>query len=112
MVANSSPSTAINGSTQSSTPSTKFVPISFTNLTTVRLDNNNFLGWRKQVLSAVKGHKLHNFLFGSITSPQKFLRPEDEGEGSVNPAGPVTNVLAPFDHDGFSVISCDQVRDY
>ena len=72
-------------STATGTSVSRFVPVSFSNLTTVRLDNNNYLCWQKQVLSAVRGHKLQRFLFGSPESPKKFLCKEDEELDNVNP---------------------------
>ncbi|WJZ94173.1 hypothetical protein VitviT2T_013052 [Vitis vinifera] len=48
-----------------SSSSSRFIPISFSHSISVRLDNNNFLFWRKQVLAAIRGHKLYNFVFGT-----------------------------------------------
>ena len=62
----------------------KFTPISFNNLMTIRLSNSNFLIWRKQVLSAIHGHKLQDFLLESKTPPKKFLSAEEESLGTIN----------------------------
>ena len=65
--------------------SSKFSLVTFSNSSTVRLDNNNFLCWRKQVLASIRGYKLQDFVFGSKPPPKKFLRPEDEENTIVNP---------------------------
>lgn len=57
----------------------------FSHLIASKLDQNNFLIWRKQVLSLVKGYRRQHFLFGSIPPLVKFLYAEDEILGRATP---------------------------
>lgn len=82
MASETETSTSIDGASSSSL---KFIPISFNNAISVRLDNKNFLLWRKQVLSAIRGHKLQHFVFGTRSPPKKFVEPDDERIGKINP---------------------------
>ena len=63
----------------------KIVLIVFNNAISVKLDVTNFLVWRKQVLAAVRGYKLHGFLLSTTTPPQQFLSDSDKKIGKVNP---------------------------
>lgn len=65
--------------------SSKFVPLFFTHPISSKLDQNNFIVCRKQVLATIRGHQLQNYLFGSIPPPAKFLAPGDEIPGRINP---------------------------
>ena len=77
-----SPIAAMEGSSLSSV--TSFNPVTFNNSLTLRLDNENYLIWRKQVFSAIKGHKLQDYVLGTKSPPKKFSSPEDEESGNVN----------------------------
>lgn len=44
-----------------SNPTSKFVLVPFNHSLSIRLDNINYLVWRKQVLSTIQGHKLQDF---------------------------------------------------
>ena len=68
----------------SSSSTVKFVHVTFTNSSTVRLDQHNFIVWRKQVLTTVRDHKLQAFLSGSSIKPEKFLTQEDKELDRVN----------------------------
>uniref|UniRef100_A0A803Q712 Retrotransposon Copia-like N-terminal domain-containing protein n=1 Tax=Cannabis sativa TaxID=3483 RepID=A0A803Q712_CANSA len=68
----------------SSTPNT-FTPVVFSHKVSVKLDENNFLLWRPQVLSAIRGHRLQHFISASHSPPRKFLNQEDEILNNVNP---------------------------
>ena len=60
-------------------------PIVFNNSIGMKLDLNNFLVWRKQVLSTVRGHDLQDFLFGTGEVPAKFAELGDEELMKINP---------------------------
>ena len=68
-----------------SSSASRFILVSFSHSVSIRLDNNNFLLWRKQVLAAIRGHKLQNFVFGTKPSPLRFLTLRDEEMDNVNP---------------------------
>ena len=67
-----------------SSSSSKSVLVSFSNSHSVRLDNNNYILWRRLILSTVRGHNLQRFIFGSKSALERFLALEDEDLGSVN----------------------------
>ena len=73
------------GTTAVETSSQRFLLISFSHPIKMKLGQNNFLIWRKQVLSLIKGYRLQNFLFGFIPPPMKFLFVEDDILGHVTP---------------------------
>ncbi|KAL5802850.1 hypothetical protein ACOSQ4_031155 [Xanthoceras sorbifolium] len=39
---------------------------------TVKLDSNNFLLWRQQILAAIKGNRLSSFIDSAVPSPPRF----------------------------------------
>ena len=62
-------------------------PIVFNNPIGMKLDLNNFLVWRKQVLSTARGHDLQDFLLSSTGgAPVKFAELGDEELEVVTPA--------------------------
>ncbi|KAL6322290.1 hypothetical protein AAG906_005259 [Vitis piasezkii] len=70
--------------TLASSSSSHFVPISFNHSTSVKLENHNFLIWRKQIFSAIRGHNLQHFVIGVHDPPLKFRSSEDRSRGIVN----------------------------
>ena len=62
-----------------------FVPISFTHPIALKLDNDNFLIWRKQVLATIRGFRLQHFLSASTVSPLLYRSRDDEANGIINP---------------------------
>ena len=110
MASQTSSSTAMDGSSSSIT---KFVPVSFTNSSTVRLDQNNFIVWRKQVLTTVRGHKLQSFLFGSSAIPKKFLSDEDKNnDRRLGTTRPTAGFVASLSHDRVSPFKDGELRDF
>ena len=57
---------------------------SFTHFLMVKLDNNNFLIWKQQVFSAIKGYGLQRFDFGGGEIPKRFFSQEDARFGRFN----------------------------
>ena len=47
--------------------------ISMPNIVTVKLNNDNFLLWKAQLVSYFKGQELFRYIDGSITKPPKFI---------------------------------------
>ena len=54
-----------------------FVNISFNHLTSVKLENHNFLIWRKWIFSAICSHNLPHFVIGARDPPLKFRSSKD-----------------------------------
>ncbi|KAL9451424.1 hypothetical protein AB3S75_013063 [Citrus x aurantiifolia] len=46
---------------------------SFSFITPVKLDQNNFILWRTQVLTSIKGNGLEGFVNGDRKCPEQFL---------------------------------------
>ncbi|KAK2649350.1 hypothetical protein Ddye_016839, partial [Dipteronia dyeriana] len=44
----------------------------------IKLDQNNFIYWKAQILPIVKAFDLEEFIFGPVRSPQKYIEVEDE----------------------------------
>ena len=65
--------------------SSRFLHASFTHCLTLKLDNNDFIIWCKQILATVRGHKLQHFLLAMKTPPLKFLELGDEAVDKINP---------------------------
>ena len=42
-------------------------------VTPVKLDQNNFIVWRTQILASIKGNSLESFINGDRTCPEQFL---------------------------------------
>ncbi|RVX06732.1 Retrovirus-related Pol polyprotein from transposon TNT 1-94 [Vitis vinifera] len=61
MEANISP--AIANPNPNALSSTRFVPINFNHSLSVKLDNKNFLIWKQQIVSAIRGYGLQKFVF-------------------------------------------------
>lgn len=61
---------------------TRNAPISFKHVLSVKLDNENHLLWKQQVLAAVRGHNLTQFLESS-NQPVKFVSDQDESAKAV-----------------------------
>ena len=63
--------------------------ISFTFAATVKLDRSNFLLWRKQVLTSIKGNRLEKFISEPQIVPEQYLSnaiTDGSGENVENPA--------------------------
>ncbi|KAL6343618.1 hypothetical protein AAG906_024983 [Vitis piasezkii] len=58
--------------TLESSSSSHFVSISFNHSTSVKLENHNFLIWRKQIFSSIRGHNLQHFVTRIHDPPLKF----------------------------------------
>ena len=71
-------------STSSSSSSCRFVPISFNQVSLVKLENHNVLIGRKQIFSATRGHNLQHFVTGAYDTPLKYLSAEDRARGIIN----------------------------
>lgn len=56
---------------------------SFKNVLSVKLDNENYLLWKQQVMAAICGHNLLHYLEAS-SRPPKYLTTQDEISGSIN----------------------------
>ena len=50
----------------------RFLPVSLTHYFSMKLDNNNFLIWKQQVVSAIKGYGLQRFVFFESAIPPRF----------------------------------------
>uniref|UniRef100_A0A803QF40 Retrotransposon Copia-like N-terminal domain-containing protein n=1 Tax=Cannabis sativa TaxID=3483 RepID=A0A803QF40_CANSA len=61
-----------------------FTPVVFSHKVSVKLDDNNFLLWRPQILSAIRGHRLQDYISDSFQPPLKYLNQEDEVLGQIN----------------------------
>lgn len=79
-VLEASPNSAMGGAPGASSSSISFIsgPVSYSYPLSVRLDNDNFLLWRKLVVSMIQGHNLQHFVLGSRSPPVKFLSIEVE----------------------------------
>ena len=55
---------------------------SYSFVTPVKLDQNNFILWRTQVLASVKGNGLEGFINGDLKCPEQFLPFTSTGEAS------------------------------
>lgn len=66
----------------------------------IKLDRNNYILWKSQVLSTLRGHGLEGYVDGSHKCPSKFvassLIKETSAEATINP-----NYLARRKHDQF-----------
>ncbi|RVW50500.1 Retrovirus-related Pol polyprotein from transposon TNT 1-94 [Vitis vinifera] len=63
--------------------STRFVPINFNHSLSVKLDNKNFLIWKQQIVSAIRGYGLQKFVFSDDEVPVQFLTREDARSGKA-----------------------------
>ncbi|KAF7834790.1 Retrovirus-related Pol polyprotein from transposon TNT 1-94 [Senna tora] len=81
----SSKVTASGGPTGITVEVPKFSPQGFAHPISNKLDENNYLTWRMQVVATVKGYNLYQFLVGGKHVPLKFLTDEDAESDSVNP---------------------------
>ena len=66
-----------------SSSSAKFAPVTFSHPLTTKLNNTNFIIWRKQVMATIRGHCLQSFIFGA-SPPLKFLTDQDKQACNVN----------------------------
>ena len=55
---------------------------SYNFVTPVKLDRNNVILWRTQVLASVKGNGLEGFINGVLKCPEQFLPFTSTGEAS------------------------------
>ncbi|KAL5777012.1 hypothetical protein ACOSP7_009938 [Xanthoceras sorbifolium] len=47
----------------------------------IKLDDNNFIYWKTQILPVIKAFDLEDFIFGSSKCPSKFIDAIDEDSG-------------------------------
>lgn len=47
----------------------QFLPMSLTHSFSMKLDNNNFLIWKQQVVSVIKGYGLQRYVFFEFAIP-------------------------------------------
>ena len=50
----------------------------------IKLDQNNFILWRTQVLASIKGNDLEGFINGDLKCPEKFISFPSNGEASTS----------------------------
>ncbi|KAJ1406673.1 Gag-polypeptide of LTR copia-type [Sesbania bispinosa] len=65
--------------------SKRFIPQTFSNPISEKLDETNFLIWKFQVVSTIKGYKLQSFINGNGGMPKKYLSEEAEEQQTMNP---------------------------
>lgn len=58
-------------------------PIAFKHNLSMKLNNDNHLLWKQQIVAAVKGHNLMKYL-ESPNKPLKFLTIQDQDAGKIN----------------------------
>ncbi|EXB96210.1 hypothetical protein L484_017059 [Morus notabilis] len=58
------PATAIG---EASGAAAKFVPVTFSHLISTKLDNDNYILWRKQALTVIRRYKLQHFFAIAIS---------------------------------------------
>ncbi|KAJ1399936.1 hypothetical protein SESBI_29914 [Sesbania bispinosa] len=63
----------------------KFTPQTFSHPVSEKLDENNFLIWKFEALSTIKGFKLQRFITKDGGMPKKFLNIENEELEKINP---------------------------
>ena len=63
--------------------STRFVPINFNHSLSVKLDNKNFLIWKQNIVSAIRGYGLQRFVFSDDEVLVQFLTREDARSGKA-----------------------------
>ena len=51
----------------------------------LKLNEENYLLWKQQVLAAIRGHNLQQYIVSSSSIPPQFLSLEDEVLGTLNP---------------------------
>ena len=79
-VQNQSPSAA-------QAPSTSLPPphrVTFSQPLAIKLEEKNFLLWRRQVLAAIRGHNLSHYIDRNAKTPPRFASPEDALDGRVS----------------------------
>ncbi|KAK6143064.1 hypothetical protein DH2020_023412 [Rehmannia glutinosa] len=54
-------------------------------LVTVKLDDSNYLVWKQQVLTAIKGYGLEDFISEQSNVPEKFTKETTEKPSTLNP---------------------------
>uniref|UniRef100_A0A803QAR8 CCHC-type domain-containing protein n=1 Tax=Cannabis sativa TaxID=3483 RepID=A0A803QAR8_CANSA len=65
-------------------PGSVFTLIVFSHKVSVKLDDNNFLLWWPQVLSAIKGHRIIlNYVSNSVQPPPKLIMDDDRAKIDV-----------------------------
>ncbi|KAJ1404880.1 hypothetical protein SESBI_26282 [Sesbania bispinosa] len=62
----------------------KFVPQTFSNVVSEKLDKNNFLVRKHEAHNTIKGYKLQKFITKDGGMPKKFLTDEDEELEKMN----------------------------
>ncbi|KAJ1421845.1 gag-polypeptide of LTR copia-type [Sesbania bispinosa] len=58
--------------------SSRFIPQTFSNPVSEKVDESNFLICKFQVVSTIKGYKIQSFISGNGGMPKKYLSDEDE----------------------------------
>lgn len=73
-------------SASASVPQARRDVVTFSHLISIKLDENNYLLWKHQVYTAIRGHDLHNFINPFAKPPEMFLTDKDSAEGfKANP---------------------------
>lgn len=57
---------------------------SYNFITPIKLDQNNFLVWRNQVLASIKGNGLEGFITGANQCPDQYCNQINESSSSAN----------------------------
>ena len=54
----------------------------------IKLDRDNFLLWKSQLLPTTRGHGIEDYLFGTKPQPPKFLESQDEDGHNIRIINP------------------------
>ncbi|KAF7834709.1 retrovirus-related Pol polyprotein from transposon TNT 1-94 [Senna tora] len=81
----SSSQTSVPQITPSAPNLTKDSTVSFSHNLFVKLDEKNYLLWKQQILAAIQGHDLEEYIAGKDSIPKKFSFTEDELAEKLDP---------------------------
>ncbi|KAK4276114.1 hypothetical protein QN277_019103 [Acacia crassicarpa] len=59
--------------------------VTFSHLVSVKLEEHNYLLWKQQISTAIRGHDLQQFIDKTVKPPAQYLTIGDDGEGLLNP---------------------------
>lgn len=62
----------------------KITLVTFNHLVSMKLNNENHLIWKQQIIATVCGHNVMHFLDESKPVPAQFLSEQDKRNGKVN----------------------------
>ncbi|CAA0819588.1 Unknown protein, partial [Striga hermonthica] len=54
-------------------------------LITLKLEDSNFLIWKQQILTAIRGYGLESFISATTSPPDRFITPEEGNLPMLNP---------------------------